>query len=291
MKNKQSVVSVGSVSLGVLVWLCCAFNVHAEAVVSPAEPKSSAPPSLLQCTPVTPATKVPWIEVSQLPDFTNAYAYFEACSDLDYAWTTQSYPNPRYVPERTPEHQARVKLLMQGIKDYVVAESDDWVSYVNAWLGIVLPRPKVERLQTPDGYASIHSISYARDQTLLKFETSGKLISTYGIRRVSAQGVTVFSRRELSMTDLDTKGLCVTPIDLQLAFENQPGYLLRPMSVRTWRNRPNKEELTKLGGQWFGYEVHVFSAPGAAQSSGSIRVAFAFKPCATRIQIELSNTP
>jgi hypothetical protein len=75
-------------------------------------PSSTALPSLMQCTPVTPDTKVPWIDVAQLPDFTNAYAYFEACSDADYAWTTQSYPNPKYVPERTLEHQGRVKLLL-----------------------------------------------------------------------------------------------------------------------------------------------------------------------------------
>ena len=259
--------------------------------MSPAEAKSSAPPSLLQCTPVTPATKVPWIEVSQLPDFTNAFAYFEACSDLDYAWTTQSYPNPRYVPERTPEHQARVKLLMQGIKDYAVAKSDDWVSYVNAWLGTALPPLRVRSSSFPNGNLFYSYLSEAKAQRSTSLQLPSETLGLSGTNVVTPLGLITSSKRRFSIGGIDTDSFCVTPVDLQMAFENQSGYLLRPMSVRTWRNRPNKEKLAKLGGQWFGYEVHVFSAPGSAQSSGLIRVAFAFNPCATRIQIELANTP
>lgn len=291
MKSKQSVVSVGSVSLGVLAWLCCAFNVHAETVVTPVEAKSSAPPSLLQCTAVTPATKVPWIEVSQLPDFTNAFAYFEACSDLDYAWTKQSYPNPRYVPERTPEHQARVNLLMQGIKDYATAHSDDWVSYVNTWLGIALPTSKARQSSFSNGNVFLSLVSYAKTPVSTRYGFGSETIGVYSTQVTTPSGVATSSERRFSIQGIEAEKLCVTPVDLQMAFENQPGYLLRPMSVRTWRNRPNKEELTKLGGQWFGYEIHVFSGLDPAQRAGLIRVAFAFKPCATGIQVEIRNTP
>jgi hypothetical protein len=72
-----------------------AINAHAQPM-----------PSRMQCSPVTPETKVPFIEVAQLPDISRDVAYFEGCSDLDNAWTPQSYPNPKYVPKRTPENQA-----------------------------------------------------------------------------------------------------------------------------------------------------------------------------------------
>jgi len=274
---------------------------------------SAQPPSRLQCTPVTPDTKVPWIEVSQLPDLTRDTAYFEACSDLDYAWTTLSYPNAKYVPARTPEHEARVSLLLQGIKKYVSAESDDWVAYVNAWLGATLPLPKTERKVFLDG-ETIHWTSFVKAQNLMRLETSSEMLWLSGRQYLSSDVTKRTNDRKLSISGLTSDGecrvlaagssayrshckmgmasenLCITPVDLKNAFENQPGYLLQPTSVRTARLRPTSQELTKLGGQWFGYQVHVFSGPTTGKYAGLVQFRFEFKPCASSIQIELSES-
>lgn len=273
---------------------------------------SAQPPSRLQCTPVTPDTKVPWIEVSQLPDLTRDTAYFEACSDLDYAWTTLSYPNSKYVPVRTPEHEARVSLLLREIKDYVTAESDDWVAYVNAWLGAALPPPKTERKVFLDG-ETIHWTSFVKAQNLTHLETSSEMLWLSGRQYLSSDVTKRTNDRKLSISGLTsdrecrvlaagssayrshckmgmaTENLCITPVDLKNAFENQPGYLFQPASVRTARSRPTPQELTKLGGQWFGYQVHVFSGPTTGKYEGLVQFGFGFKPCASSIQIELSE--
>lgn len=271
--------------------LFAAFSGYAESITPGSnDALLRAPPSRMRCSPVTPDTKVPFIETMQQPDFSRDPSYFEACSDLDYAWTPQSYPNPKYVPRRTSEHEARVNLLMQGIKDYVTAESDDWVSYVNAQFGSSLPPSDIERLKSPSGGASIYSNSYARDHALLRFETSSKIFGVYGIQRVSPEGAATPHNRRLSIIGLDSTKLCITPVDLQKAFENQPGYLLRPMSVRAAQARPSPQELAKLGGQWFGYQVHIFSGSATGQNSGLMLVGFSFKPCAARIEIDLTKT-
>lgn len=227
--------------------------------------------------------------MSQLPDLTRDAAYFEGCSDLDSAWTTQSYPNPKYVPNRTPEHEARVNLLLQGIKDYVATESDDWVAYVNTWLGATLPPSKVEHKVFSDGETT-RSISFVKGQALSKLDTNSEILGVYGRRYVSSRGAKVSNKRDLSITGIDTTKLCVTPVDLQKAFENQPGYLFQPASVRTAPSRPTTQELMKLGGQWFGYQVHVFSGPHTGKYAGLMRIEFGFKPCAASIQIELSES-
>lgn len=269
-------------------------------------------PSRLRCSLVTPDTKVPWIEVSQLPDVSKDSAYFEACSDLDSAWTSQSYPNPKYVPNRTPEHEARVSLMLQGIKDYVAAESDDWVAYVNGWLGATLPPSKIESRKNPGGDSTIWSSSFGKDHALTNFGVSSKILGVYGSRYVSAQGE-VSEKKELSISGLTSdpecfilgegsaayrahckmgravEKLCITPGDVQRAFESQPGYLFRPMSVRTSNRRPDAQELTKLGGQWFGYEVHVFGTPETGGNAGLMVFGFGFKPCASRIRIDLKK--
>ena len=97
-------------------------------------------------------------------------------------------------------------------------------------------------------------------------------------------------KRTLDIIGIETNKLCVTPVDLQKAFENQPGYLFQPASVRTARSRPTPQELTKLGGQWFGYQVHVFSGSSTGKNAGLMRMDFGFKPCASSIQIELSES-
>ncbi|MFZ2308043.1 MAG: hypothetical protein WAW73_06745 [Rhodoferax sp.] len=269
-------------------------------------------PSRLQCSPVTPYTKVPWIEISQLPDVSKDSAYFEACSDLDSAWTTQSFPNLKYVPERTPEHETRVGLLLQGIKDYVAAESDDWVAYVNGWLGSTLPPSKIESKTNPGGDSTVWFTSFLKDHALTNFGVSSKILGVYGRRYVSAQGE-VSKKKDLSISGLTSdpeclilgegsaayrahckmgraaEKLCITPIDVQKAFENKPGYLFRPMSVRTSNRRPNVQELAELGGQWFGYEVHVFDTHATGGYSGLMMFGFGFKPCASRIQIDLKK--
>lgn len=250
---------------------------------------SAQPPSRLQCTPVTPDTKVPWIEVSQLPDLTRDTAYFEACSDLDYAWTTLSYPNAKYVPARTPEHEARVNLLLQGIKDYVTSESDDWVKYVNAWLGTTLPPMRVGRSPFSNGNLFLTFHSLAKDQDSTQFQFESQALGVHGTSVVTSRGELISNRRSMSIAGIEGKDFCVTPIDLQRAFENQPGYLFQPASVRTARSRPTPQELTKLGGQWFGYQVHVFSGPTTGKYEGLVQFGFGFKPCASSIQIELSE--
>lgn len=269
-----------------------ACNAHAESVV----PRNDSPvrvntiPSRLQCSPVTPDTKVPWIEVSQLPDLTRDSAYFEACSDLDSAWTTQSYPNPKYVPNRTPEHEARVSLLLQGIKDYVAAESEDWVAYVNAWLGATLPPSRVKRSPFSNGDTFLTFHSETKNQTSTQFQLESKTLGVYGTQVITLLGTVASNKRSMSFSGIDATKLCVTSIDLQKAFENQPGYLFQPASVRTARSRPTPQELTKLGGQWFGYQVHVFSGSSAGKYAGLMRMDFGFKPCASSIQIELSES-
>jgi hypothetical protein len=271
--------SISSVVMAgmLLLWV---ISVHAQPM-----------PSRMQCSPVTPETKVPFIEVEKLPNVARDPMYYTWCTDLDNAWTPQSYPDAKYVPKRTPEHEARVNLLLQGLKDYVAADSDDWVSYVNAWLGSSLPSPNVERKRFSDGERT-SSISYAKDHALPKFETSSKILGVYGWEQISPQGVLIYGEREVSITGLDTTKLCITSVDLQKAFESQPGYLFRPMTVRVSQTRPNLEELGTLGGQWFGYEVRVFSDAVTAYHAGLMLIGFGFKPCAARISVKLiEKTP
>lgn len=289
MKSSLALSVNSSVSVGVLVWLCCAFNAHAQPVGPQGGAKSDAPASFLQCTPLTPDSKVPWIDVAQLPDFTNAYAFFEGCTDADYAWTTQSYPNPKFVPPRAPEHQARVLALLQGLKAYVAAESDDWVGYVNTWLGTTLPPSKIRRSTFPNGNVFSSLVSYSETSFSSQYEFSSKIFGVYGTQVVTPGGAITSNNRRLSITGIDTEKLCITPVDLQPAFENQHGYLLRPMSVRTARNRPNPAELAKLGGQWFGYDVRVLNGPSTWQYRGDISFGFGFKPCAADIQVSLTK--
>jgi hypothetical protein len=256
--------------------LCATLSVSAQAHQS-----------RMQCSPITPETKVPFIEVEQLPNVAHDPLYFHWCTDLDSAWTPQSYPDAKYVPKRTPEHEARVNLLLLGLKELVTAEPDDWVSYVNAWLGSNLPPPNVYRRSFPDGEAT-SSISNAESNSLTKFKTTSKAISANSWQQVSSQGAVIYSERKLSIRGLDTTTLCITSVDLQKAFENQPGYLFRPLTVRASQTRPNPEDLAKLGGQWFGYEVYAFSDLTTKQEPGLMDFGFGFKPCAARINININ---
>ena len=295
----------------ILLALHAALAGHAQTATSPA-PNSKRVPSRMNCSPLTPNTKVPWIEASQLPDLSRDHAYFEWCTDLDTAWTTQSYPDPKYVPTRTAEHEARVYSLLQGLKDLAAKESEDWVSHVNALLGSNLPPPTVERRTLPTGNTNVQSNSHIRNHALTKLESSSKLLSVSSSQHFSDDGTSLSSKR-LNITGLTseadcinlaegssayrthcrmgqpTEKLCITPTDLQKAFENRPGYLLRPASVRTAQSRPTPAELVKLGGQWFGYEVHVFSGPATGKNSRSMYFGFGFKPCAASISVNLTN--
>jgi len=293
MKCSQLFVPTGWTSaIWAISLLMGACNVYAEPVTprNDSTVRVNTIPSRLQCSPVTPETKVPWIEVSQLPDVSKDSAYFEACSDLDSAWTTQSYPNPKYVPERTPEHEARVSLLLQGIKDYVAAESDDWVAYVNAWLGATLPRSRIKRSPFSNGDIFLTFHSETKDQTSMQFQLESKTLGVYETRVVTPTGMVTSNKRSMSISGIDGTNFCVTPVDLRRAFENQPGYLFQPASVRTAASRPTPQELEKLGGQWFGYQVHVFSGPNTGKYAGLMRIGFGFKPCTTSIQIELTES-
>ena len=62
------------------------------------------PPDRFRCSPVTPDTKVPFIETAQLPGLSRGMAYFEGCEDLDNARTPQSYPDAKYVPLKRAEN-------------------------------------------------------------------------------------------------------------------------------------------------------------------------------------------
>ena len=136
--------------------LCPSLGAQAQ----PANPGSGARvtvrPALIPCsTPVTPETVVPWIELSALPDLSRTTASFEHCTNIDHAWTTQSYPDPKFTPPRTPEQEARVRAFLQGIKDFVKADAEDWVAYANSQFGASLPPPVPDRLKSNDGRTSI----------------------------------------------------------------------------------------------------------------------------------------
>jgi len=113
---------------------------------------------------------------------------------------------------------------------------------------------------------------YAR-ATLRAF---AKILGVYGRRYLSRKGV-VSNIRMVSISGLDTSSLCITTVDLQRAFGNQPGYQFRPLRVRTSNRHPDAEELAKLGGQWFGYEVYVFAGSPTGQFSGRMSFTFQFK--------------
>lgn len=268
-----------------------------------------APLIRMQCSPVTPDTKVPWIEVSQLPDLTKDYSYFEACSDLDTAWTTQSYPDPKFVPPRTPEHEERVVRFLQGVKDFVAADVDDWVGYVNGWLGTNLPAARVNKKGHPDGVLSFDASSNGTDFPTSRFDTHAKVISLHIWRDIEPKSVNTV-RRLLSIVGMSTahdcvtlpwasesyryqcnpgtrsERLCITPVDIDKTFGSQSDYVLRPMSVRSARNRPSTSELAMLGGQWFGYEVFVFER---GQNVGTVGFGFNFKPCASSVTLRLKR--
>lgn len=245
-----------------------------------------APLIRMQCSPVTPDTKVPWIEVSQLPDLTKDYSYFEACSDLDTAWTTQSYPDPKFVPPRTPEHQERVARFLQGVKDFVAADVDDWVGYVNGWLGVELPAARIDRRPNAGDAYSIYSKSGQREiwSQLLNGKTGliSILVSSHHQPKIGY----VETTRDTTLAGFDRDSACITSMDVQNAFADQPGYLLRPMTVRSQRQRPNAQELAQLGGQWFGYEVFVFER---GQNVGTVGFGFNFKPCASSVTLRLKR--
>ena len=292
--------------------LLASFNGLAQPATPSSDTKYRVKPMTVPCVlSVTPDTKIPWIEESELPDQSRSPMYFEFCSNIDNAWMTQSYPDVKYVPKRTLEHQARVNLFLKGIKDYIAADSQDWASYVNAWLGSTLPPQKIEREKNLAGNSSVSSSSYVKDRALKNFETSSKLLEVTDRLYVSLQGE-VSKYRTLSISDLTseedcitlakgsgayaayckmgmaTEKLCITPVDLQKAFENQPGYLFS--SGRIPGRRPTPQELAKLGGQWIGYVVYVFAGPDTGKYSGDIRISFDYKPCASDIQINLTNT-
>lgn len=264
----------------------CAFSVAGLLLMAHGA-HAQSPRSRMQCSPITPETKVPFIEVEKLPNVARDPAYFEWCTDLDNAWTPQSYPDAKYSPKRTPEHEARVSLLLQGLKDYVVAESDDWVSYINAWLGSSLPPPDVEQRKFPDGETT-RSMSHRKESELTKFGVASKSLEIYSRQYVSPERAMISSQRDLFISGIDTTKLCTTSIDLQKAFENQPGYLFRPITVRASQMRPSPEDLTKLGGQWFGYEVYAFD-PVKKQELGLMTFGFGFKPCAASITINITK--
>lgn len=269
-----------------------------------------APLIRMQCSPVTPDTKVPWIDVSQLPDLTKDYSYFEACSDLDTAWTTQSYPDPKFVPVRTSEHQERVARFLQGVKDFVAADADDWVGYVNGWLGTTLPVAAIDHKQFQDGLQTTRLKSSGFNLALGKFHSRARLISLHLWRDLPLVGPTT-DRRFLTISGITSEPdcitlawgsaayrahchegspreqFCITPMDIQRAFEKQSGYVLRPMSVRAARERPDAQQLARLGGQWFGYEVHAFEVD---QSIGTIGFGFSFKPCASVVDLNLKKS-
>lgn len=264
--------------------------------VSSAPPASAASqpapglPSRMQCTPVTPDTKVPWIEVSQLPDLTKDFAYFEACSDLDTAWTTQSYPDPKFVPARTPEHEERVARFLQGVKAFVAAESEDWVGYVNGWLGVEMPMAEVDRRSnTGDSYSEYFKSSYRKSWSRT-LEGQLGLISMLVSLHYDPKAAHVTGVRDVTVAGFDQKNACITAIDLQKAFADQPGYLFRPMSVRSQRERPNAMELAQLGGQWFGYEVFVFDSAVTGHHTGTVAFGFGFRPCAGSVTFRLKKT-
>jgi len=269
-------------------------------------------PSRMRCTPVTPQTLVPWIDVAKLPDLSRDTAYFEACDDLDTAWTTQSYPDPKYVPSRTLEHEARVARFLQGVKAFVAADTVDWAGYVNGWLGTRFSKASTQNQSFADGTRSATTKFNGTDVNLDSFDTYSKIVSFHQWRDTLPRGL-IEERRLLSLVSISsdadcislpwmshefqtrcTSGtpnerLCITPTDIQLAFDNQPGYLMRPMSVRTARTRPSTQELAQMGGQWFGYDIFVFDAPVTNHNTGTVQFGFGFMPCAARVEFSLKK--
>ena len=245
-------------------------------------------PSRDQCTPVTPETKVPWIEVSELPAL--GPDYWSWCTDLDSAWTTQSYPNPKYEPNRTPEHKERVQRFLAGLKDYVRAESDDWVGYVNEWLGTELPPYSIinkAKVNKDDLFTAFSSVIRNQNSNRFNFESKG--IGVYKTQVLTVLGEITSMNRRLSINEINAEKFCVTSVDLQQAFENQTGYLFRPNSVRTSSHRPSAQEIEKRGGQWWGYQIQVFVRPNTNDFKGVIRFPFDFMPCAINFSIDLSK--
>lgn len=290
MKTDRKPVSLRPWALCAAVLLMGPLSVHAQTPAPGSAARVTVRPALIPCTtPVTPETVVPWVELSALPDVSRSTAYWEHCTNIDHAWTTQSYPDPKFTPPRTPEHEARVRAFLQGIKDFVKADAKDWVTYVNAQFGTTLPPASHDRRPFNDGRASIFSKSFARDHSIAAFKTESKVFGIHAFQVVSALGEEAGVDRNLYVNGLNTESLCITPVDLQQAFENRPGFLFRPLSVRTYNRRPNADELARLGGQWFGYEVHVFAGPNTGQSSGRMSFTFKFKPCADTVDIGLTR--
>lgn len=289
-KIHKTVSSVISLSLiAVLGCVLTARVAQAQSTQPPAGSNQPWPPSRFRCSPVTPDTKVPFIETAQLRDLSRDMAYFEGCEDLDTAWTPQSYPNLKYVPIRSAEHQERVRLLLSRLKEYVAAEAEDWVSYVNHSFGATLPPATFSRSNFPNGDLFVSYLSEVQNQSLAAVQLRSVHLGVSGSHVSTSQGSIQRIKRDLTILGISPDSLCVTPVDLQIAFENQAGYLLRPMSVRAAQKRPVGDELAKLGGQWFGYEIYAFSGGGNGNNSGLIRVGFGFKPCAGRVQIDLSK--
>ncbi len=266
----------------------------AQSTAAPQTPVKSLPappvPPKNRCSPVTPDTKVPTIESPFLPDFSQGGSYWEWCEDSDYAWRPLSLPNRKYVPERSTEHEARVRLFLQRIKAFVSADVDDWVPYVNEMLGVELPAAKVDRQVSAD---TEWTLKYAlrRPAMLSTFQTGANYVEVTGSRRVWLTSRQMYDDQRGLTIQLgeSSRSLCVTPIDLQAAFEGQRGYVFRPRSIRATRTRPTEQELARLGGQWIGYEVHVFAGVAPGDFDGRMSFTFGYEPCASHISIKLTK--
>lgn len=265
----------------------------AQSTAAPQTPVKSLPappvPPKNRCSPVTPDTKVPTIESPFLPDFSQGGSYWEWCEDSDYAWRPQSLPNRKYVPERSTEHEARLRLFLQRIKAFVSADVDDWVPYVNEMLGVELPAAKVDRTSRPQG-TDVWGRTTGKTLRLKTFGVSAEYVYVAWATLTLANGQLSSSSRSMSIQlNGSPQTLCVTPIDLQAAFEGQRGYVFRPRSIRATRTRPTEQELARLGGQWIGYEVHVFAGVAPGDFDGRMSFTFGYEPCASHISIKLTK--
>lgn len=266
----------------------------AQSTAAPQTPVKSLPappvPPKNRCSPVTPDTKVPTIESPFLPDFSQGGSYWEWCEDSDYAWRPQSLPNRKYVPERSSEHEARVRLFLERIKAFVSADVDDWVPYVNEMLGVELPAAQVNKRLPLDTEWTV-ARSRGSQVRLSTFRVDAGYVEVDWSRslRLPSRRLYEYWRGLTIQLDKASTSLCVTPIDLQAAFEGQRGYVFRPRSIRATRTRPTEQELARLGGQWIGYEVHVFAGVAPGDFDGRMSFNFGYEPCAGHISIRLTK--
>lgn len=248
-------------------------------------------PKKNQCTPVTPETKIPFIEAPL--QYGPNPASFEWCEDIDYAWTPQSYPNVKFVPKRDPEHVERIEAFLQALKDFIVSDSDDWVSYINEKFGTQLPAPEISKSHLFSNRTySIYSQSFLTNGELKKFKANYETLNFYGSSNISEIDVPIGSKRNFSVKGLNTVNFCITPIDLKKYFDVNPDSLMRPSSNRPvfGRERPTADEVVKLGGQWTGYEMYIFSSSSTNQNEAQIYAGFGFKPCAVYFDINAKKS-